>query len=285
MADAPTVGGALVAARTRLRDAGVATAALDARLLLAHVLDLTPTGLIVAEVSPIAPGDAARIEAAIVRRVAGEPVGRIIGRRSFFGLELALSPETLEPRPDTETLVQAVLDWAGDRDRPLTIVDVGTGTGAILLALLAALPNATGLGTDISPGAVATAVRNAHGTGVADRARFCVCDAASAAHGPVDVLVSNPPYIPSRDIAGLDREVREHDPRMALDGGPDGLAFYRRLAGAASGLVSPAGAVMVEFGIGQAESVADIFRAAHLGRLEILPDLEARPRVLRAEWQ
>lgn len=285
MTDGPTVGGALIAARTRLREAGVQAAALDARLLVAHVLGLTSTGLIVAEPAPISPRDAAGIEAVIARRVAGEPVGRIIGRRAFFGLDLALSPATLEPRPDTETLVQAVLDWAGDRERPLRIVDVGTGTGAVLLALLAALPNARGLGTDISPDAAATALANAHSIGVADRAGFTVCDAASAARGPVDVLVSNPPYIPSGDIAHLDREVREHDPRLALDGGPDGLAFYRLLASAASGLVSPAGAVLVEFGIGQAESVAELFRAAHLARLDVVHDIEDRPRVLRAEWQ
>ena len=134
------------------------------------------------------------------------------------------------------------------------------------------------------PGAAATAVRNAHSVGVAARAGFVVCDGAAAARGPVDVLVSNPPYIPSGDIAGLDREVRDHDPRAALDGGPDGLAFYRQLAGCASELVSPQGAVVVEFGIGQAESVCEIFRAAHLARLDIVHDLEDRPRVLRAQW-
>ncbi|MGX1307841.1 release factor glutamine methyltransferase [Amorphus suaedae] len=285
MADGTTVGRALVEARARLRAAEVPNAALDARLLVAHVLRLTATGLIVAEPTALSPADAAAIDAAIARRLAGEPVGRIVGRRAFFGLDLALSRETLEPRPDTETLVQAVLDWVGDRQRQVRIVDVGTGTGAVLIALLSELPNATGLGTDISADAAATAARNAQAIGVAGRAGFTVCDAASAARGPVDVLVSNPPYIPSGDIAHLDREVREHDPRAALDGGPDGLAFYRQLAGVASGLVSPKGVVLVEFGIGQAESVAEIFGAAHLARLQVIRDLEDRPRVLRAEWQ
>lgn len=285
MVDGTTVGRALVEARTRLRAAEVPNAALDARLLVAHVLGLTATGLIVAEPTPLSATNAAAIDAAIARRLAGEPVGRIIGQRSFFGLDLALSRETLEPRPDTETLVQAVLDWVGDRQRPVRIVDVGTGTGAVLIALLSELAKATGLGTDISADAAATAARNAQAIGVAGRAGFTVCDAASAACGPVDVLVSNPPYIPSGDIAYLDREVREHDPRAALDGGPDGLAFYRQLAGVASGLVSRKGVVLVEFGIGQAESVAEIFRTAHFGRLEVIRDMEDRPRVLRAEWQ
>lgn len=284
MTDRATVGDVLLQARRRLGAAGVETAALDARLLVADTLGLTSTGLIVAEPSPVEPADVARVDAVIARRVAGEPVGRILGRRGFFGLDLALSPDTLEPRPDTETLVQAVLEWAEDHARPLRIVDVGTGTGAILLALLAALPNARGLGTDISPGAAATAARNARATELAARAGFAVCDGASAARGPVDVLVSNPPYIPSADIAGLDREVRAFDPRLALDGGPDGLAFYRQLAGCASGLVSPDGAVAVEFGIGQAESVGEIFQAAHLARQKIVNDLAGHPRVLLARW-
>jgi len=284
MTDRPTVGAALLGARTRLRQAGVETAALDARLLVAHALGLTGTGLIVSEPAPIAAADTDRIDALVARRITGEPVGRILGRRAFFGLDLALSPETLEPRPDTETLVQAVIDWAGDHPQPLSIVDVGTGSGAILLALLAALPGARGLGIDISAGAARTAARNAQAVGVASRALFAVGDATSALRGPVDVLVSNPPYIPSADMAGLSREVREHDPHLALDGGPDGLAFYRQLAGCASELVSPDGAIAVEFGIGQAESVREIFRAAHLGRLDIVHDLEDRPRVLLARW-
>jgi len=269
-------------ARSRLAAVGIDTAALDARLLVGAALGLDATGLILAEPEAVDETAVARVDALVARRLAGEPVGRILGRRAFYGLDLDLSPETLEPRPDTETLVDAVLSWAGERPGPLRIVDVGTGTGAILLALLDTLPDAVGVGTDISPGASATAAANAARLGLAGRAGFAVCDALEAIGGPVDLLVSNPPYIPSSDIEGLDREVRDHDPRAALDGGADGLDFYRRLAEAAPGLLAGGGAVVVEFGLGQAESVAEIFRLAGLSNQILLDDLQARARVLRA---
>lgn len=283
--NADSVGGVLRSARERLRTAGIDTAGLDARLLAGEVLGLSATELIVADDWPVTRADALRLEAMIARRLAGEPVGRILGRRGFFGLELELSPATLEPRPDTETVVEAALDRVADRGRPIRIVDVGTGSGAIFLAILSALPNAVGLGTDLSPEAAATAARNAMRLGFADRSRVCVCDLASAVAGPVDLFVSNPPYIPSGDIKGLEPAVRDHDPRLALDGGPDGLDAYRRLVAEAARLVAPSGALVLELGVDQARSVADLCRAGGFSVSDVRRDLGGRPRALVATWQ
>ncbi|MEW5424822.1 peptide chain release factor N(5)-glutamine methyltransferase [Amorphus sp. 3PC139-8] len=285
MADQPSVGERLKAGRARLDAAGIDTAGLDARLLMADVLHLSQTALVLAEHDPMSSEDAERFGVAIERRAAGEPVGRIRGRRDFFGLDLVLSPATLEPRPDTETVVLAALDHVGDRDRAVTIVDIGTGTGAILLALLAALPNATGFGTDLSAEAAQTARFNAERLGLAERARFAVCDLADAVAGPADLLVSNPPYIASADIPGLDPAVRNHDPRLALDGGADGLDPYRRLVPAAPSLLASAGALVLEVGIGQADAVANLCNEAGAATVGIRPDLAGRPRAVLATWR
>jgi len=245
--------------RARLEAAGIETPELDARLLLGEVLHLDLTGLIAAAARTLNADEAMRLEIFLQRRIAGEPVARILGHKEFWGLPLTLSPGTLVPRPDTETIVEAALDLMKQDGRindRLRIADIGTGSGAILLALLSELPNAQGIGTDINPDALRTAARNAATLGLSERARFIECNYADALHGPFDLIVSNPPYIPSRDIDGLAIEVREHDPRLALDGGSDGLDAYRVIAPAAFELLAPGGVVVVEVGLGQAGDVA-----------------------------
>lgn len=211
--------------------------------------------------------EAARLEDALRRRLAGEPAARIIGVREFWGLPLQLSAATLVPRPDTETVVELALEMlrpSADLDRQPRIADIGTGSGAILLALLSELPEACGVGTDISVAALRTASRNAVDLGLAGRAGFVACDYAAALSGKLDLIVSNPPYIRSADIAGLSIEVREHDPLLALDGGMDGLDAYRALIPQAARLLAPGGALVVEAGHGQSGEIQGLIDAAGL---------------------
>lgn len=250
--------------RTRLEAAGIESPELDARLLLGEVLRLDLTGLVAAAAHPLTANEAAALDSLIQRRIDGEPVARLLGRKEFWGLSLALSPATLVPRPDTETIVEAALarlrqDGRGDR---LRIADLGTGSGAILLALLSELPNAQGIGTDINRDALSIAARNATALGLSGRASFIACDYADALRGPFDLIVSNPPYIPSRDIDDLAIEVRAHDPRLALDGGADGLAAYRGIIPAAFERLAPGGVVVVEVGQGQDVDVARLMAEA-----------------------
>lgn len=262
-----TVETARRALRARLQTHDNASAELDARLLLGEVLGLDLTGLILAANRVINDNEAARLQSFARRRLTGEPVARILGVREFWGLSLHLSADTLVPRPDTETVIEAALDiLRAERrhDDPLQIVDLGTGSGAILLALLSELPHAFGIGTDINPAALRTARANARQLGFAPRAHFVACDYASALNGGFDLIVSNPPYIRSADIAALAVEVRDHDPRRALDGGPDGLDAYRVIAPAAARLLAPGGILIVEFGHDQSDAIADLVTAAGL---------------------
>lgn len=240
---------------------------LDARLLIGDALSLDLTGLIVAAARTLTAEEASAIEAMAQRRLAGEPVARILGHKEFWGLSFELSPATLVPRPDTETVVQTALAFARDADmadKPIRIADIGTGTGAILLALLFELPQATGIGTDISRDALATAERNAGQLGFAGRATFVESNYAAALDEPFDLIVSNPPYIRSQDIEGLALDVRAHDPHLALDGGDDGLDAYRAIAPQAARLLHPDAALIVEIGQGQGTDVIRIFAAAGL---------------------
>lgn len=269
----------------RLRDSGIDSPDLDARLLIGHVLDLDHAGLARDGARPLSGGELARIEAAAARRLAGEPVARIIGIKEFWGLAFALTPAVLVPRPDTETLVEAALaaaDRDGPRTRPLRVADLGIGSGAILIALLTELPNATGIGTDRDPDALAVARQNAVMLGIAARAAFVACDFGAAVAGGLDLVVTNPPYIRSGDIAALDREVRDHDPRGALDGGPDGLAAYRLIAADARRLLRPGGHLIAEIGYGQADAVAALFASAGLRCDTVRPDLAGIPRAVSA---
>ncbi|HET7371424.1 MAG TPA: peptide chain release factor N(5)-glutamine methyltransferase [Gammaproteobacteria bacterium] len=250
----------------RFRNGGIDSAELDARLLTSDVLGLDLTGMIAAANRMLTSGESNRLESFAQRRLAGEPVARILGHKEFWGLSLQLSPVTLVPRPDTETVVELALEIlrAGASDRPLRIADLGTGSGAILLALLAELPQAQGIGTDISTAALQTAAANAARAGLAKRAGFVACDYASGLCGPFDLIVSNPPYIRSADIAGLAIEVRDHDPPAALDGGPDGLDAYRVLIPQAADRLAPGAALVLEAGQGQSADIEALMNAAGL---------------------
>jgi release factor glutamine methyltransferase len=262
-----TVEAARRALAKRLQSAGDDSAELDARLLLGHALGLDLTGLISAARRTMTTDESARLEAFARRRLKGEPVARILGEKEFWGLPLQLSPATLVPRPDTETVVELALELlraGGELSRPLRVADLGTGTGAILLALLSELPVAQGFGTDISVDALQIAAANAARTGLSDRATFVACDYASGLSGPFDLIVSNPPYIRSADIAALAQEVRGHDPLAALDGGADGLDAYRALIPQAAGLLGPNGVLIVEAGAGQSDQIETLMGAAGL---------------------
>lgn len=256
-------GAALRQAAARLAEAGVDSPALDARLLLGEALGLSPEALAAGTRRTLDDRDIVALHALLERRLAGEPVARILGRREFWSLDLFLSPETLVPRPETETVVAEAL--RGSRDRAgSTVLDIGTGSGAILLALLSELPNAFGVGIDRSAGALETARVNAGRLGLGTRTAFVRGDLLGAVGGRFDIVVSNPPYIPSGDIAGLAAEVRDFDPTAALDGGADGLAAYRGIAAALPGVLAAGGFAVFELGAGQEEAVASLMREAGL---------------------
>jgi release factor glutamine methyltransferase len=269
---------ALAELRRNLNEAGFETAALDARLLLLTALGIPATTLVTHPDTPLTAGESETLASFARRRLAHEPVARIVGIREFWGLPFRLSPETLVPRPDTETVVETVLDLLPDRQAPLRIVDFGTGSGCILVALLHELPQATGLGIDLSPGALATARTNADESGVGERCHFALSRWADAVSGPFDLIVSNPPYIASGVIPTLDEEVREHDPRLALDGGPDGLEPYRILLSEAGRLLAPGGLLAVEIGYDQAEELRSLAGSHGLEILRIAHDLSGNPR-------
>lgn len=268
---------------TGLKVAGIETPELDARFLVEGTLDLSPAEIRLAPDRPVTEEERARVETAAARRAAREPVGRILGRRDFWTLELGLSPATLEPRPDTETVVEATLAAVPDRTAPLRLLDLGTGTGCLLLALLAELPNATGLGIDISPEAAETAGANAALNDLTDRARFRVGDWGEGLDEVFNIVVSNPPYIPTDDVGGLDPEVRLFDPLRALDGGGDGLDCYRIIAAQAPGLLVPGGLLALEVGRDQSEAVAGLVEAAGLSVTGVFRDLGGVERCVRAE--
>ena len=280
---ATTVGAALGAARQALRAAGVASAGLDSRLLLAEAAGLDMAALIARSEEELPAAAAARFDAHLRDRLSGMPVARILGTKEFWGLSFALNAATLEPRPDTETLVEAAVAAARRRFPPdLTICDLGTGSGAILIALLHELPQARGVGTDVSEEALAMARQNAERLGVGARARFALCEFADGPIGLYDIVVSNPPYIRSSEIPHLAAEVRDHDPRAALDGGPDGLAAYRAVAARGAALLAEGGMLAVEVGEGQAPAVAELLEGSGFGRLEAHSDLAGVARVLTA---
>lgn len=270
-----------------LREAGNETPELDARLLVCHAAGLTHEAFVARAGEGLPPGAAARLRAFLARRAGGEPVSRITGLREFYGRGFAIDATVLDPRPDTETLIEAALDVVaskGAREAPLRLIDLGTGSGCILLTLLAELPNARGLGTDASEDALCVARANAERLGLAGRARFAVSDWLDAVSGEFDLVLSNPPYIASADIGALAPEVARHDPRRALDGGEDGLDAYRRIAREALRVLAPQGHILLEIGAAQAEPVAKLlaesgFPAKKIG---LRADLAGRQRVLVA---
>lgn len=278
-----TLAEALAAARRRLEDAGIADAARDARALLDGLLHLSSTAFLVDGDRPLTGEQMTTIEGAIERRAKREPVHRILGRRAFSRLDLMLSPDTLEPRPDTEilvdTLVPHVRRFVSDRGA-CRILDLGTGTGAICLALLDLVPGATGVGADVSQGALETAMRNADMNGLAGRFDVVESDWFAAVTGVFDIIVSNPPYIVHSVVETLDEEVRLHDPILALDGGDDGLDAYRAIAAGAADHLAQDGLVAYEIGYDQKASVAGIMREKGFARIAAVEDLGGKDRVL-----
>ena len=275
-------------ARRTLADAflqaGLDSPDLDARLLTGHALGLDHTRLTTEPGRRLGDGGADALTALAARRLRREPVARILGVKEFWGLSLSLNEATLVPRPETETVVEAALaamDQGGSRDRALRIADLGTGSGALLVALLHEFRNGGGVGTDISREALVAARDNADRLGLLPRAEFIAGDFGAGLTGTFDLVVSNPPYIESGVIATLAPEVR-HDPRRALDGGADGLDCYRTIAGQAPKLLKPGGHLVVELGMGQESAVAALFRAAGLAPSPARRDLAGVPRALPA---
>jgi release factor glutamine methyltransferase len=282
LTSAPTVAQARRAAADRLRERGVDSPDVDARLLVGHALGLDHAALITQATRHLTDAEAVALDAMLVRRLAHEPVARIFGVKEFWSLPLRIAPDVLVPRPETETVVEAVLALA-ERSRPLRIVDLGVGSGAILLALLSELPAAFGVGTDRDTRALGVARDNACRLGLADRAGFVACDFGAALAGGCDVVVSNPPYVPTRDIATLAPDVRDHDPHGALDGGSDGLAAYRAIAADAARLLAPGAWLAVEIGVGQDEAVSALLAAQGLALADApRRDLAGHPRVIVA---
>jgi release factor glutamine methyltransferase len=281
-----TVEGARRALAARFKAAGIDSPELDARLLLGAATRLDLTGLIASAGRRLTAAQAGLVDAFATRRLSGEPVARILGEKEFWGLRLKLSPETLVPRPDTEVVVEHALDLLpaqASSSHTLRILDIGTGTGAILLALLSERRDAVGIGTDISDGALRTAKANAATLGHECRAAFVACNYAAALEAPFDLIVSNPPYVPSGEIDHLAVEVRLHEPSAALDGGLDGLAAYRALIPQAAQLLSDGGALVVEAGYGQSGPIAELMMAAGLALHETPKyDLAGIPRAIGA---
>jgi release factor glutamine methyltransferase len=279
-----TVGAALASARSTLARAGLESAALEARVLLGHVTSLTREQLIVEDARDLTPEEEARFEALVERRVAREPVAYLIGEKEFFGLRFEVNSDTLVPRPDTETLVEAVLKFCKTLEHGPRILDLGTGSGVLLLAVLHGRPQATGLGVDRSPGALKVATRNAKALGLDKRASFQEGNWTQGLEGPFDVIVTNPPYIPSRDMEGLMPDVRDFEPAGALDGGPDGLCPMRTIARDAGPLFAPGGLFCCEIGQGQAETAARILIDNGFGDVKCVPDLNGIARCVCGYW-
>lgn len=268
------------AAQARLKAAGVDSPAIDARLLLEAAAGVSRLDILTDPYRELTAEQSATYDGWIARRLNREPVARILGRRAFWKILLNLTPDVLVPRPDTETVVETALA-AFPEGMAFDVLDMGVGSGAILLAILAERPAGKGLGTDISEEAIAVARDNAANLGLADRAAFLRTGWADGlADAGFDLVVSNPPYIRSEEIETLDPEVREHDPRLALDGGPDGLDAYRALVPETLRVLKPMGVFVVETGWDQAEAVKALFAEAGFENLAVVQDLGARDRVV-----
>jgi release factor glutamine methyltransferase len=262
------------------RDCGFDEPLREARLTLCAAAGLTLAALIAGPDEPLGPRRR-QVEDFARRRADGEPLSKILGRRAFWGLDLRVSRDVLDPRPETETIVEAALALFGGRKRePLRILDLGVGSGALLCALLSEFRRARGIGVDRSQAAAQIARENVEFCGIRGRAEIRVCSWTEGLEGPFDLIVSNPPYIPRGDIASLPREVRDFDPLLALDGGADGLDAYRAILPAAARLVAPGGAVMVEIGAGQAPDVLGIAKSAGLAEAATRRDIAGIERVV-----
>ncbi|NBB97895.1 MAG: peptide chain release factor N(5)-glutamine methyltransferase [Alphaproteobacteria bacterium] len=264
-----------------LRAAGLEGAARDARVMLAHALDLPRDRLTLALHDAVSSDAIDRFQRSIAARAARQPVAQIIGRRAFYGRDFIVTPDVLDPRPDTETLIDAALD------RPFArLLDLGTGSGAIALTLLAERADTQAVAVDLSQAALDVAARNAQALGVADRVALRRSDWFAAVQGQFDLIVSNPPYIGTPELAALAPDVRDHEPRMALVPAEDdgtGLAAYRVICAQAAAYSAPGGWLMVEIGHTQAAQVQALFRAAGFANVVLHRDLSGNPRVVSGQ--
>lgn len=277
---AGTIGFFLCQAGQRLRGAAIEAPRLEARRLLAHVLGTTEEALLRDPRAAVPAEKAAYFATLLARRVAHEPFAYLTGRVGFWTLDLEVSPATLIPRADSESLIEAALEACPDKGAALRVLDLGTGTGALLLAVLSELPSASGVGIDLKPKAAALAARNAARLGLAGRACFLAGDWAAALTGRFDLLLCNPPYIESTAIPALMPEVARHEPASALDGGADGLAAYRPIIADLPRLLAPRGVAVLELGTGQQAAVEALARAAGLTPEACRADLGGVPRAL-----
>lgn len=278
-----TLSAAVKEARNRFSEAGLADAAIEARLLLGGLLGLTSAEVFTGGDRVLTEEETVRIKNAVERRLKREPVHRILGSREFHGMDLSISKETLEPRPDTEILVDSVLPYLRQivaAKGAARLLDLGTGTGAIILALLKESAETQGIGSDISEDALKTAAENAARLGLSERFETIRSDWFKNISGRFDIIVSNPPYIRSDVIPALEPEVRDFDPLAALDGGPDGLAAYRAIAADAGDFLEKDGVIGVEIGFDQKENVAAIFRSAGFKLVQAARDYGDNDRVL-----
>ncbi len=248
-------------AAAQLRAAKIEDAEADARLLLCHAAGFDAAMLIARERDPASEKFAQDYAQLIARRIAGEPVARILGEKEFWSLRFTLGVDTLVPRADTETIVEAALAAIADRKRAIRILDLGTGTGAILAALLAELPSAYGVAVDRSEAALRVAKENLRNLSFGDRVSYLCSDWMRALGGTFELIVSNPPYIASGELALLSPDVRDHDPRLALEGGPDGLDAYRAIVPGLHERLAPDGVAVLELGQGQEAAVAALVAA------------------------
>jgi release factor glutamine methyltransferase len=271
--EADTIAQALDRAARRLAGAGIERARHEARLLLAHAAGLSAARMIADADAPLFRPAIERFEALVARRANREPVSRVTGEREFWSLGFDIDPAVLDPRPDSETLVETALALFPDAAAPLAVLDLGTGSGCLLLAVLHERPRAAGFGIDISAGALAVAARNADRLRLASRARFVRGHWGRALSGGFDLVLCNPPYVASAEIANLSPEVARFDPRLALDGGPDGLDAYREMLSDLPRLLAPDGVALVELGAGQAALVSRISAGSGLHVIGLRRDL------------
>ena len=277
------IGAWLAWAAIELGATAVAEPRRDAKLLLGHAAGLDAAALVTRPAGPLGSAGVAAFRAAVARRRRREPVSRIVGRREFWSLDFALGPATLDPRPDSETIIEVALEALSERRRAWRLLDLGCGSGCLLGALLKELPLAFGLGVDLDPAALIVARDNITALGFSGRAAFAAMDWSAGLRGRFDLIVCNPPYVPSSAIAGLQPEVRLWDPGLALDGGVDGLTAYRRLVPRLPDLLAAGGRAIIEIAADQAGSVAALLQDAGLTPAAPHRDLAGRPRCLVAE--
>ena len=283
MTTARTIDSALKLATSRLAEAGIVEPRREARILVGHAVRLDPRAVPITTERPMDPDQWRQFNNVLGRRCTRRPMAQVLGQREFWSLNFEVSEDTLVPRPDSETLVEAVLDAFPSQTAAIRVLDMGTGTGCLLLSILSERPGAMGLGTDISEAAVTIARRNARRLGLDARSRFEIADWTAGIVGPFDLVIANPPYICSAEIPSLEPEVGMFEPGLALDGGPDGLDCYRKIAANCRDLMAPDGRIVLETGLGQAKTVTRILSAAELAVLTIRRDLAGIERCLVAQ--